>query len=83
VDIVLSGHLHQLELLQHAGVTYVIAGGLGGVLDQERTYVSPASLWYLSGNYGFADVSVSGNEATIKFRNPENQVIYTYNLKKN
>jgi UDP-2,3-diacylglucosamine pyrophosphatase LpxH len=83
VDIVLSGHLHQLELLQHAGVTYVIAGGLGGILDQERNYVSPASLWYLSGNYGFADVSVKGSEAVIKFRNPDNQVIHSYNLKKN
>ena len=83
VDIVLSGHLHQLELLKHEGVTYVIAGGLGGVLDQERTYVSPASLWYSSGNYGFADVSVNGSEAIIKFRNPDSQVMHTYNLKKN
>ena len=83
VDIVMSGHLHQLELLRHAGVTYVIAGGLGGALDQERTYISPASLWYSGGNYGFADISINGSDAIIKFRSPDNQVMYSYNLKKN
>jgi len=68
VDIVFSGHLHQMELLEKAGVTYVITGSLGGVPDPDRTYISPASLWYASGQYGFVDVTIKTEQATVVFR---------------
>jgi hypothetical protein len=68
VDLVLSGHAHQMELLQESGVTYVIDGAFGGELEPPRRYDSPASLWYSSADYGYVDVTVDKASATIIFR---------------
>jgi hypothetical protein len=82
VNLVMSGHDHQMELLQHVGVTYVIDGAFGGLPDAARTYTSPASLWYLSGAYGFADVSISDSQCTINFRDSNNAVLKTFTIDK-
>ncbi len=71
VDLVLSGHDHQMELLQHNGVTYASCGAFGGLPDAMRTYTSPVSLWYLNGTYGFADITINGNQGTIVFRDSD------------
>ena len=70
VDLVFSGHDHHMELLEKDGVTYTVTGTLGGKLDPERTYTSPASRWYRSGQFGFLDVEVSGDNAKLTFRDP-------------
>ena len=70
VDLVFSGHAHQMELLQKSGVTYVIDGAFGGSPDKDRSYISHASLWYAAGQYGYADVTV-GSTTTITFRNAD------------
>lgn len=36
VDLVLSGHQHNYQRGEHAGITYVISGGGGGKLDKDR-----------------------------------------------
>ncbi|RJO60667.1 MAG: hypothetical protein C4542_08560 [Dehalococcoidia bacterium] len=82
VNLVLSGHDHQMELLEHNGVTYAIAGAFGGLPDSPRTYISPASLWYLNGAYGFVDVSISGNQCDVTFRSPDNAVLKTFVINK-
>lgn len=69
VDIVMSGHKHQAELLQKNGITYLVLGCFGGVQDPERIYISPASVWYQQGAYAFADITIDGNEATVTIRN--------------
>jgi len=71
VDLVFSGHVHQLELLQKSGVTYIVCGGFGGAPEPQRTYESPSSLWYTTGEYGFVDVTVDEKEANIVFRDPD------------
>jgi acid phosphatase type 7 len=81
VNLVFSGHNHQLELLQKSGVTYAICGGFGGALDAPRTYTSPYSLWY-GDEYGFADVSVSGDSAQISFRGPDGGTLESITLAK-
>jgi predicted MPP superfamily phosphohydrolase len=82
VDLVFSGHDHIQELLQHAGVTYVITGAFGGNPDPASTYISPASLWQLAGGTGFMDVTVTGNEAALIFRNYDGSVNHTFTLVK-
>jgi acid phosphatase type 7 len=77
VDLVFSGHAHQMELLEHNGVTYVIAGAFGGIPDPEREHISPTSLWYASGQYGFVDVAIAADQAAIAFTLPDGQVIHT------
>lgn len=82
VNLVLSGHDHQMELLQHNGVTYVIDGAFGGLSDKSRTYASPASLWYLNGVYGFTDVSLSGNQCNITLKDSDNAILKSYTFTK-
>lgn len=82
VDMVLSGHNHLMELLKHNGVTYAVCGAFGGLPDPERTYTSPASLWYQSGAAGFLDITVEGDSGLITFRDPDNKVLATFDIKK-
>jgi UDP-2,3-diacylglucosamine pyrophosphatase LpxH len=80
VDLVMSGHLHQMELLEHNGVTYAICGAFGGHPEAERTYTSPDSLWYAQGNSGFVDVEIDGDTCSITFRGADNAVLYTSSI---
>ena len=78
VDMVFSGHAHQLELLQKSGISYVICGSFGGIPDTERQYVSPESVWYASSDYAFMDVTINGANANLVFRDPDGNAIYSY-----
>ncbi|APV43815.1 Calcineurin-like phosphoesterase [Dehalogenimonas formicexedens] len=82
VDLVFSGHAHQLELLRHAGVTYAVCGAFGGAPDEPRSYTSPASVWYENGSYGFADVSIDGNACTLTIRDPNGAPLKTISVVK-
>jgi UDP-2,3-diacylglucosamine pyrophosphatase LpxH len=82
VDLVFSGHDHDLELLEHGGVRYVVCGGFGGLPDPDRTYTSPASLWYRTGGYGFTDVAIQGDEANLIFRAPDGGSISQFNFRR-
>ena len=83
VDMVFSGHDHQLELLQKSGVPYVICGTFGGALDSEREYVSPQSVWYSSKDYAFVDVTINRAEANLIFRDPDGKVLNSFVIPKN
>jgi len=82
VDMVFSGHDHQLELLQKSGVTYVICGAFGGAPDPERQYISPASIWYASDSYAFVDVIINGSDANLVFRDPDGNAINSFVITK-
>ena len=82
VDMVFSGHAHQLELLQKSGVTYVVCGAFGGIPDTERQYVSPESVWYASNDYAFMDVTVNGSNANLIFRDPDGNEINSFVIPK-
>ena len=82
VDMVFSGHNHYLEFLQHSGVNYVVCGGFGGELDPPATYLSPSSIWFQSGQFGFADVNINGNQATLNFRDPDSNVLKSFTILK-
>ena len=77
VDIVFSGHAHQLELLQKSGISYVICGAFGGIPDPSRQYVSPESVWYAPDDYAFMDVTINGSNANLIFRDPDGKEIYS------
>ena len=82
VDLVFSGHNHQMEILQKSEITYVLASPFGRSPDPERTYASPYSLWYGVNSPGFADVMIEGDNASIVFRAPDFHEIYRFNLTK-
>ena len=82
VDMVFSGHAHQLELLQKSGVTYVVCGAFGGLPDTERQYVSPDSIWYAGNGYAFMDVTITGANANLIFRDPDGKEINSFIIPK-
>ena len=71
VNLVFSGHNHMLELLQKNSITYVVCGAFGGLPDPDRSYISPASIWYMADQNAFMDVTVSQDTATLIFRDPD------------
>lgn len=82
VDIVISGHKHDNELLQKNGVTYVVTGALGGQPDTLFDYESPASVWLKKGTYAFADITIAGNTATISFVDKTGKILYRTTVKR-
>ena len=82
VDMVFSGHDHQLELLQKSGVTFVICGTFGGALESERQYVSPDSIWYSNKEYAFVDVTINGANANLVFRDADGKEINSFVIPK-
>ena len=77
VNLVFSGHNHLLELLQKNNITYVVCGAFGGLPDPERSYTSPASIWYMANQNAFMDVTVSQDTATLIFRDPDYKELKT------
>jgi len=83
VDMVFSGHLHQMESLEHSGVNYFICGAFGGYPEPEPTYTSSSSIWYGGGGYGFIDASIHENTAEIIFRDAENNILHSQAVNNN
>ncbi|MDD5191005.1 MAG: metallophosphoesterase [Dehalococcoidales bacterium] len=81
VDMVFSGHNHQMEVLEKNKVTYVICGTFGGSIDPERTYLSPATKWYSVAEHAFVSVEIQGDTASLAFQNAEGNVLYSFTVK--
>lgn len=76
VDVVFSGHDHQMEHIAQDGVDYFIVGAMGGVRDSDPTYFSENSQFFDNTHFGFADVQFNGLNITVSFRTPENNLLY-------
>ncbi|MBI5033201.1 MAG: metallophosphoesterase [Chloroflexi bacterium] len=83
VDLVISGHNHHLEFLQRIGVSYAVVGTLGGALDPDAAYRSPASAWYRSGTHGFLDVTVRPESINLRFRDANANELKAFAIGKN
>jgi hypothetical protein len=78
VDMVFTGHNHHIEVLEKNGIYYHVVGGFGGHPDSEKTYTSPHSLAYFHHQFGFVDVAITGDEASVVVRTPEFVPLYNY-----
>jgi UDP-2,3-diacylglucosamine pyrophosphatase LpxH len=76
VDLVVSGHNHFMEYLEHGDTAYAIIGALGGKSDPERKYVSDDSRWYLADGKGFLDVDLYGDGIKITFRDQNGKQLF-------
>ncbi len=83
VDLVVSGHDHDLEFLQHNGVSYAVVGAMGGKLDPRASHLSPASIWYAPQQYGFLDVRVLPTTMELIFRDPDGQELRSFEIGQN
>jgi hypothetical protein len=68
VDIVVSGHNHYMELLEHNGVYYAVAGSMGGIPDSDATYISPSSIWIKQGCFGWLELDITCKNIGLTFR---------------
>ena len=83
VDLVCSGHVHNVEMLEENGVKYAICGAFGGLPDPERTYTSPAGIWYKDGQSSFLDVVLDGEQCTLTFRDYDFEALYSITFDNN
>ncbi len=80
VDLVFSGHDHQMEHIAQQGVDYFIVGAGGGHLDDNATVSSENTQFYDNTHHGYLDVQFLPGNATVSFRTPENVVLYTVTI---
>ena len=83
VDLVITGHEHQLEFLQKNGVSYATVGGLGAPLEDVATNKSIASVWYLPKQHGFLDVTVHPDTIDLIFRDPSGVELKSFSIGQN
>lgn len=76
VDLVISGHNHYQEYLEHKGVRYVVIGAMGGKSDPAPSYISPASKWMAVGVHGRLDVDILPAEIVLSFMNETGQLLH-------
>lgn len=83
VDLVCSGHLHNLGLLEANGVKYAVCGAFGGLPEPEPVYISPFSLWETANQYAFTDIVIDGDACTLTFRDYNFNALYTLTFDQN
>lgn len=76
VDLVVSGHNHYQEYLEHKGVRYAVIGAMGGKPDPEPTYISPASKWKAVGVFGRLDVDIYAAEVVLSYRDRNGALLH-------
>lgn len=76
VDLVVSGHNHYQEYLEHGGVRYAIIGTMGGKSDPEPAYISPASKWLAVASFGRLDLDVLATEVVLSFRDENGRLLH-------
>ncbi len=68
VELVVSGHNHYMELLEHGGTSYAVVGSMGGRPDPEPSHVSQASKWFSRGVFGRLDLDIGARGIALAFR---------------
>jgi 3',5'-cyclic AMP phosphodiesterase CpdA len=82
VDMVFSGHNHQMEHITNNGIEYFITGVFGSYLDEDREFTSEGSQWYNNKTHGYVDLAVGETSATTTFLDANGEGLYSYALEK-
>ena len=82
VDMVFSGHNHQMEHLSTSGIEYFITGVFGSHLDEDREFSSQGSQWYSNKSHGYVDLAVGETSATVTFFNDDAEELYAHVVEK-
>lgn len=89
VDLVVSGHNHFMEYLEHpssgggtakgggTSTAYAVIGTFGGKLDPDRTHTSPDSLWFDNDHFGFLEVVLEERGMELTFRDETGKALRT------
>ncbi len=81
VDMVFSGHIHDMQHLVKNNVSYSIVGGMGGYHDPDPNQESEAtSLYFDNENFGYVDLEINGDKADLIYRNETSETLYSSTL---
>ncbi len=86
VDLVVSGHIHTMQLMENKGVSYVLVGPFGGsTYDAEDVVTKAEHDYYLNGtDHGFTSFSVRGDgTVTVTFRDRRGDSLYSRTINYN
>ncbi len=78
VDMVFSGHDHQMEHIAQDGIDYVIIGAMGGPPDKPPTHISPGSGFLSFDYFGYADLQIKPESVTVTFRQTNGSPVYSW-----
>ncbi len=78
VDLVFSGHDHQMEHIHRDGIDYLITGAFGGVKDKQPTFISEGSQYRNFFDSGFADLQIAEDSLTVIFRDTTGDPLYQF-----
>lgn len=78
VDLVVSGHAHNMSFYKDENVSYAVIGAMGGKSDNGDavTYISPKSLWETYGEHGWLDLQFYEKRVSVMFMRYTGEPIY-------
>ena len=76
VSLVVSGHNHYQEFLQHDGISYAIIGAMGGIPDPTPAHMSPASKWLAVSTFGRLDIDFYEGRMLLSFRDASGNLLH-------
>jgi hypothetical protein len=82
VSLVVSGHNHYQEFLQHDGISYAIIGAMGGIPDPKPAHVSPASKWLAVATFGRLDIDFYEGQMVLSFRDAAGKLLHEETIAK-
>jgi 3',5'-cyclic AMP phosphodiesterase CpdA len=78
VDLVISGHVHDTQILQNMNTTYIISGAFGGVLEPDPTTQSIAHQVYFNNkDYAHVEIAIADMIANITVVHENGHDLYT------
>ncbi len=81
VDMVFSGHIHDMQHLVKNNVSYSIVGGMGGYHDPDWDEDSDATtLFFDNVNFGYMEIDIAGNVANLTYFDEFGTSLYDYLL---
>jgi predicted phosphodiesterase len=82
VNLVVSGHNHYQEFLQHDGISYAIIGAMGGIPDPKPAHMSPASKWLAVSTFGRLDIDFYEGRMVLSFRDATGSLLHEETIAK-
>lgn len=81
VDLVFSGHMHHMEVINQTGTYYNIVGAFNEA-NSKVTHVQQQSMWREMYTEGYCTLNINTTHATTTFLGRNGTTLYQYNIEK-
>ena len=81
VDLVISGHIHTMELMENNGVYYSLTGPFGGSRYDDNSIKTKANSYFLNGtDYGYSSYHIHDGQIDISYLNEHGNTLYNQSI---